>query len=51
MKYHYQVLVYFNQGDISGGLKSAIEAGFGVGAIASGIGAARILTDSEWGFE
>ena len=47
----YKVLVYFNQGDILGGLQSAIEAGFGVGALVSGIGAARILTDKEWGFE
>lgn len=47
----YKVLLYFNQGDILGGLKSAIEAGFGVVALVCGIGAARILTDSEWGFE
>ena len=47
----YKVLVYFRQGDILGGLKSAIEAGFSVVALVSGIGAARILTDSEWGFE
>ncbi len=47
----YKVLVYFNQGDILGGLKSAIEAGFDVVALVCGIGAARILTDSEWGFE
>lgn len=47
----YKVLVYFNQSDILGGLKSAIEAGFDVVALVCGIGAARILTDSEWGFE
>lgn len=47
----YKVLVYFSRGDILGGLQSAVKAGFGVGAIASGIGAARILTDREWGFE
>jgi uncharacterized membrane protein YjjB (DUF3815 family) len=47
----YKVLVYFRQSDILGGLKSAIEAGFSVVALVSGIGAARILTDSEWGFE
>jgi uncharacterized membrane protein YjjB (DUF3815 family) len=46
----YKVLVHFDQGDILGGLQSAIEAGFGA-ALVSGIGAARILTDSEWGFE
>lgn len=47
----FKVLVYFHQGDILGGLQSAIEAGFIVVALVSGIGAARILTDSEWGFE
>ncbi|NJO81193.1 MAG: threonine/serine exporter [Cyanobacteria bacterium RM1_2_2] len=47
----FKVLVYFYQGDILGGLQSAIEAGFVVVALVSGIGAARILTDSEWGFE
>jgi len=47
----YKILVYFRQGDILGGLQSAIEAGFSVVALVSGIGAARILTDSEWGFE
>lgn len=47
----YTVLVYFHQNDILGGLESAVEAGFGIGALATGIGAARILTDMEWGFE
>lgn len=47
----FKVLVYFRQDDILGGLQSAIEAGFVVTALVSGIGAARILTDSEWGFE
>jgi uncharacterized membrane protein YjjB (DUF3815 family) len=47
----YKILVYFHQGDIAGGLESAVKAGFGVGAIATGIGAARILTDPEWGFD
>ena len=47
----YKILVYFRQGDILGGLQSAIEAGFSVVALVSGIGAARIITDSEWGFE
>lgn len=47
----YKVLVYFHQGDILGGLQSAVEAGFVVVALVCGIGAARILTDSEWGFE
>lgn len=47
----FKVIVYFSHGDILGGLKSAVEAGFGVGAIAAGIGAARIITDAEWSFE
>ncbi|GAB4379505.1 MAG: threonine/serine exporter family protein [Elainellaceae cyanobacterium] len=47
----YKVLVYLSHGDILGGLQSAVRAGFGVGAIAAGIGTARILTDPEWGFE
>ena len=47
----YKVVVYFSQGDILGGLQSGVEAGFGVGAIAAGIGASRILTDAEWIFE
>lgn len=47
----YKVLVYFKQGDILGGLQSAVQAGFVVIALVSGMGAARILTDSEWGFE
>jgi uncharacterized membrane protein YjjB (DUF3815 family) len=47
----FKVLVYFQQGDLLGGLQSAVQTGFDVGAIVSGIGAARILSDSEWGFE
>ena len=47
----FKVVVYFSHGDILGGLQSAVEAGFGVGAIAAGIGAARIITDVEWSFE
>ena len=47
----YKVIVYFRQQDILGGLSSAIEAVFRVGAIATGIGTARILTDREWWFE
>lgn len=47
----YRVVVYFQQNDILGGLESAVNAGFGIGAIATGIGTARILTDLEWGFE
>jgi uncharacterized membrane protein YjjB (DUF3815 family) len=47
----FKVLVYFNQGDLIGGLQSAIQAGFGVGAIAIGIGTARILTEHDWWFD
>jgi uncharacterized membrane protein YjjB (DUF3815 family) len=47
----YQTVVIFNQGDILGGLQNAIDAAFGIGAIAAGVGAGRILTDPEWGLE
>lgn len=46
----FEILVRFSQGDIPGGLQSAVQAGFGVGAIAAGIGTARLMTDEEWGF-
>ncbi|HEY9646933.1 MAG TPA: threonine/serine exporter family protein [Chroococcidiopsis sp.] len=47
----FQTLVHFSRGDIMAGLQSAVQAGFGVGAIAAGIGAARIITDPEWGID
>lgn len=47
----FKVLVYFNQNNLLGGLQSAVTAGFSVMALVSGIGAARILTDSDWAFE
>jgi len=47
----YKALVYFHRGELSAGLQGTIQAGFRVGAIAAGIGTARILTDGEWGFE
>ncbi|PSB62255.1 hypothetical protein C7B61_14775, partial [filamentous cyanobacterium CCP1] len=47
----YQTVVFFNQGDVLGGLQNAIDAAFGIGAIAAGVGAGRIITDPEWGFE
>ncbi|WP_416674038.1 threonine/serine exporter family protein [Egbenema bharatensis] len=47
----YRTIVFFYEGDVLGGLTNGIEAGFGIGAIAAGIGAGRILTDPEWGFE
>lgn len=47
----YQTVVFFNQGDVLGVLQNAIDAAFGIGAIAAGVGAGRIITDPEWGFE
>jgi uncharacterized membrane protein YjjB (DUF3815 family) len=47
----FKVLMYFKQNDLLGGLQSAVTAGFSVMALVSGIGAARILTDSDWAFE
>lgn len=47
----YKVLVYFSQGDTLSGLESAVKTLFSVGAIAIGIGTARILTDREWWLE
>lgn len=44
----YEVLMYFNQGDILGGLQSFVRAGLVTAAIAAGLGAARILSDSDW---
>jgi uncharacterized membrane protein YjjB (DUF3815 family) len=47
----YKVLVYFSDRDLLNGMRSGVEALFRVGAIAIGIGTARILTDAEWWFE
>lgn len=44
----FQVLVFFSQGDIAGGIQSAVQAALGVGAIAAGLAVARVLTDIEW---
>ncbi len=44
----YEVIVYFNQGDILDGLQSAVRATLLAGAIAAGLSTARILTETEW---
>ncbi len=44
----YEVLMYFNEGDILGGLQSFVRAGLVTAAIAAGLGAARIVSDSDW---
>lgn len=43
----YQVLLYFSQGDVLGGLASGVRAGLITGAIALGLSGARIITDFE----
>jgi uncharacterized membrane protein YjjB (DUF3815 family) len=47
----FEALVHFSYGNIPTGLQSLVRAGFGVGAIAAGIGAGRILTDRQWGMD
>ncbi len=44
----YEVIFYFNKGDILDGLQSAVRAGFAAAAIAAGLSTARILTETEW---
>jgi uncharacterized membrane protein YjjB (DUF3815 family) len=44
----YEVMVLFSQGNIPGGLEFGVRAGLVTGAIASGLGAARIITDVDW---
>ncbi len=44
----YEVIFYFNKGDILTGLQSAVRAGLLAGAIAAGLSTARILTETEW---
>ncbi len=44
----YEVIFYFNKGDILDGLQSAVQAGLVAGAIAAGLGTARIVTETEW---
>lgn len=47
----YKVLVHFSAGNLLSGMESAVQTLFRVGAIAIGIGTARILTDREWWLE
>ncbi len=44
----YEVIFYFNKGDILAGLQSAVRAALIAGAIAAGLSTARILTETEW---
>jgi uncharacterized membrane protein YjjB (DUF3815 family) len=44
----YEVIFYFNKGDILDGLRSAVQAGLIASAIAAGLSTARILTETEW---
>jgi uncharacterized membrane protein YjjB (DUF3815 family) len=44
----YEMMVYFSNGDILGGIQSAVKAGLVGGAIAAGLSTARILTETEW---
>ncbi len=44
----YEVIFYFNRGDILAGLQSAVRATLIAGAIAAGLSTARILTETEW---
>ncbi len=44
----YEVIFYFNQGDILDGLQSAVRASLLAGAIAAGLTTARLLTDTAW---
>jgi uncharacterized membrane protein YjjB (DUF3815 family) len=44
----YEVLFYFSAGDIPTGLTTLVRVGLQVGAIALGLGTARLLTETEW---
>jgi uncharacterized membrane protein YjjB (DUF3815 family) len=44
----YEVLVFFSEGDTLGGLQAAVRVGLVTGAIAAGLGMARVLVDMEW---
>ncbi len=44
----YEVIFYFNRGDILDGLQSAVRATLLAGSIAAGLSTARILTETEW---
>ncbi|MCC7207505.1 MAG: threonine/serine exporter family protein [Anaerolineae bacterium] len=44
----FETLIFFQTGDILGGLQSFVTASLITGAIAAGLGTARILLDMEW---
>jgi uncharacterized membrane protein YjjB (DUF3815 family) len=44
----YETVVYFSKDDILNGLQSGVRAVLVAGAIAAGLGTARILTETEW---
>lgn len=44
----YEMIVYFSKSDILNGIQSAVRAALIAGAIGSGLGTARILTEREW---
>lgn len=44
----YEVMFYFSQGDVVGGMASGVRAALQTGAIAAGLATARIITELEW---
>jgi uncharacterized membrane protein YjjB (DUF3815 family) len=44
----YEMLFLFSAGDVDGGVSNLVRVGLQVGAIAFGLGTARILTETEW---
>lgn len=43
----YEVLLYFYEGDLSGGLAAGVYAALITGAVAAGLSTARLLTDPD----
>jgi uncharacterized membrane protein YjjB (DUF3815 family) len=44
----YETMLYFSAGDIPSGLNNLVRVGLQMGAIALGLGTARLLTETEW---
>lgn len=44
----YEVMLYFSAGDIQAGLNNLVKVGLQTGAIALGLGTARLLTETDW---
>lgn len=44
----YEVMLYFSAGDIQSGLNNLVRVGLQTGAIALGLGTARLLTETDW---